>query len=156
MQIDRYERIFLYSSAVILAVFFSAVIFSVAETGIHLPTKADAINPNEVRSTAPFDDPGVFQTGPNSFDVVIIAEAWGYTPNQITVPAGAEVTFKVTSVDVIHGFMIPNTRVNAMLIPGHVTEVTYEFEEAGEHSVVCHEFCGIGHHTMFATVEVTG
>ena len=79
-----------------------------------------------------------------------------YTPNAIQVPAEAEVTFKVTSVDVIHGFMIPNTPVNAMLIPGHVTEVTYEFDEPGEHNVVCHEFCGIGHHTMFMTVEVTG
>ncbi len=155
MQIDRYERIFLYASSVILAVFFAAVILSVTEAGIHLPTKEDAINPNEVRSTAPFDQPGVFQTGPEAFDVVIVAEAWAYTPNAIQVPAGAEVTFKV-SVDVIHGLMIPNTPVNAMLIPGHVTEVTYEFDEPGEHNIVCHEFCGIGHHTMFMTVEVTG
>jgi len=156
MQIDRYERIFLYSSAVILAVFFAAVILSVTESGIHLPTKEDTIDPNAVRQTAPFDDPGVFQTGPGSFDAVIVAEAWGYTPNQVVVPAGAEVTFKVTSIDVIHGFMIPNTRVNAMLIPGQVTEVTYEFDEAGEHSIICHEFCGIGHHTMSAKVVVEG
>lgn len=156
MQVDRFERIFLYASLVVLAVFFGAVLLSVSEAGIHLPTDVDTIDPTQVGSTAPFDDPGVFQTGPGTFEVVMIAEAWGYTPNEVRVPAGAEVTFTVTSRDVIHGFMIPATTINAMLIPGQITRVTYTFDEAGEHLLLCHEFCGIGHHNMYAKVVVEG
>ena len=156
MKIDRYERIFLYASAVILALFFGAVLLSVSEAGIHLPTAEETIDPKAVDTTAPFDNPGVFNLGGGRVEVVMIAEAWGFTPNEITVPAGSEVTFTITSKDVIHGFMIPRTTVNAMLIPGHVTRITYEFDEAGEHNILCHEFCGIGHHNMYARVVVEG
>jgi cytochrome c oxidase subunit 2 len=156
MQIHRHERIFLYASIVVLGIFFGAVILSVTEAGIHLPTDVDTIDPQAVDSTAPFDEPGVFQTGPDTVEVVMVAEAWGYTPSEVTVPAGAEVTFTITSKDVIHGFMIPRTTLNAMLIPGQITRVTYTFDEAGEHDILCHEFCGIGHHNMFARVVVEG
>ena len=161
MQVHKHERIFLYASTVILALFFGAVMLSVTEAGIHLPTDEDTIDPQAVATTAPFDEPGVFQTGPDSFEVVMVASAWAYNPNEVTVPAGAEITFTVTSTDVIHGFMIPRTTVNAMLIPGHVTRVTYTFDEAGEHTLICHEFCGIGaggigHQNMFAKVVVSG
>lgn len=156
MKIDRYERIFLYASAVVLAIFFGAVMLSVTEAGIHLPSDEDTIDPQAVDRTVPFDNPGVFQLDGDRYLVVIVAEAWGYTPNQITVPAGAEVTFVATSKDVIHGFLIPRTTVNAMLIPGQVTRVTYTFDEPGEHDLLCHEFCGIGHHNMFARVVVEG
>lgn len=156
MQVDRFERIFLYASLAVLAVFFGAVLLSVSEAGIHLPTDVDTIDPTQIGSTAPFDDPGVFPAGPGKVEVVMIAEAWGYTPNEVRVPAGAEVTFTVTSRDVIHGFMIPATTINAMLIPGQITRVTYTFDEAGEHLLLCHEFCGIGHHNMYAKVVVEG
>ena len=69
MKIDRYERIFLYTAAVVLAAFFGAILFSVGEAGIHLPTKEDTIDPAEVRSTAPFDNPGVFETGKSGYAV---------------------------------------------------------------------------------------
>lgn len=156
MKIDRYERIFLYSSAVVLAIFFSAVILSVSEAGIHLPSDEDTLDPKAVDTTPPFDNPGVFPLGDGTYLAVIVAEAWGYTPNEIIVPAGAEVTFVATSRDVIHGFMVPRTTINAMLIPGQVTRVSYTFDEPGEHDLLCHEFCGIGHHNMFARVVVEG
>lgn len=156
MQIDRQERIFLYASIVVLGLFFGAILLSVTEAGIHLPSDVDTLDPQAVDTTAPFDNPGVFQIGPDEFQVVMVAEAWGYTPSEIRVPKGAEVTFTVTSKDVIHGFMIPETTVNAMLIPGQITRVTYTFDEAGEHNLLCHEFCGIGHHNMFARVVVEG
>jgi len=85
-----------------------------------------------------------------------VAQAFVFTPSEITVPAGAEVTFLIASKDVIHGFMIPRTTANAMVIPGQVTEVTYSFDDPGEHQIICHEFCGIGHHQMYGKVVVEG
>ena len=41
-----------------------------------------------------------------------------------------------------------------MLIPGQVSRATYTFREPGEHLLVCHEYCGAGHHLMFGKVTV--
>ena len=79
---------------------------------------------------------------------------WSFTPNEIRIPAGSEVTFLATSVDVIHGIHIEGTRVNMMLIPGQIARNTYRFEEPGEHLMVCHEYCGAGHHLMYGRVIV--
>ncbi|MHC4593143.1 MAG: cupredoxin domain-containing protein [Planctomycetota bacterium] len=75
-------------------------------------------------------------------------------PSEIRVPAGAEITFRLTSADVVHGFQIEGTRVNVMLLPGQITELTYTFREPGEHILICHEYCGINHHLMSGRVVV--
>ena len=109
---------------------------------------------NRIRLVFLEEEPGVFQTGENRYQVVMLGQAWSFTPNEVRVPAGAEVTFLVTSTDVIHGFNIEDTRVNAMLIPGQVARVTYTFREPGEHLIVCHEYCGLNHHMMWGRVIV--
>jgi cytochrome c oxidase subunit 2 len=59
------------------------------------------------------------------------------------------VKFRVTSSDVVHGFLIPDTNVNTMVVPGFVACTT-----AGEYAMPCHEFCGFGHQAMWAHVSV--
>lgn len=152
--IEKYERWFLYATAILLAAFFGAIVLSVTESDAHLQTDNGSIDPTAVRETPPFDEPGVFQTGDGTYDAVVIAQAWQFTPSEIRVPAGSEVTFYITSQDVIHGFMVPRTRLNGMVIPGRITEMTQSFDEAGEHTIICHEFCGIGHNAMFGKVVV--
>ena len=161
MQMEKYERWFLYATVALLVAFFIAVLASIGEAGIHLPTQVASIDPNKVSETPPFDDPGVFETGENKYDAVIVAQTWQFIPEEIRVPKGAEVTFIITSRDVIHGWLVPDTTMNAMIIPGQVTEVTYTFDEPGEYKFICHEFCGlandqIGHHSMFGKVVVEG
>ena len=151
---ERFEKAFLGLSAAMLVLFLAALFYAATAMGISLPSRAGELDPTEVRTTPPFDDPGIRQVGEGRYEVVMIGQAWGYQPSRLTLPAGAEITFRVTSPDVLHGFAIEGTRVNAMLIPGQVTEVTYTFREPGEHLVICHEYCGIGHHNMYATVEV--
>jgi len=156
LHVEKYERIFLYLTVAVLVAAFAAVILSVVESNIHLPTKSATVDPAQLESTPPFDAPGVFQVGDNEYQVVIVAQAFSFTPNEITVPAGAEVTFLVSSKDVIHGFTIPRTTVNVTVIPGQVSEVTYSFDEAGEHLIICNEFCGTGHQEMYGKVVVEG
>jgi cytochrome c oxidase subunit 2 len=64
------------------------------------------------------------------------------------------VTFIATSTDVLHGFEIAGTRLNMMLIPGQVAKNSYTFPEPGEHLIICHEYCGAGHHVMYGKVIV--
>jgi cytochrome c oxidase subunit 2 len=76
----------------------------------------------------------------------------------ITVPVGAAVEFRVTTLDVNHGFGVyaPDgslvTQTQAM--PGYVNRLRIVFDKAGEYTVLCLEFCGMSHHRMRAVVEV--
>jgi cytochrome c oxidase subunit 2 len=151
---ERYEKAFLGLSAVMLVLFLGALFYAATAMGISLPSRAGELDPNEVRTTPPFDDPGIRQLGPDRYEVVMIGQAWGFVPRELTLPAGAEIVFRVTSPDVIHGFDVEGTRLNAMLIPGQITELSYTFREPGKHLIICHEYCGIGHHEMYGTIEV--
>jgi cytochrome c oxidase subunit 2 len=86
--------------------------------------------------------------------VTVVAEMFFFDPDPIEVPAGRPVTFRLTSPDVIHGFEVVGTNANAMVIPGYVSEFTTTFAKPGEYMVVCHEYCGMLHHNMGATLVV--
>lgn len=152
--IVKIEKAFLTTGAILLVACLVALFYTSLAMGITLPGRAGTINPAELRTTAPFDEPGIRQTGPNSYEVVVIGYAWGYTPSTIEVPAGAEITFISTSRDVLHGLAVEGTRVNVMLIPGQVSRVVHTFREPNEHLLICHEFCGLAHHAMFGRVRV--
>ena len=154
MRAERYEKAFLMMSAGMLVVFLGALFYAAFAMGVSLPTRAGEVNPTEARSTPPFDDPGLRQVGPGQYEAVILASAWRFTPAELQVPAGSTVTFRLTSVDVLHGFNIEGTRINAMVVPGQITEVTYTFQEEGRHLMICHEYCGVLHHEMGGEIVV--
>lgn len=154
MKVHTYEQAFLWLGGTVLVACLAALTYGSLALGIHLPTKAGTIDPQAVATTPPFDQPGVRQVGPNQYEAVMIGRIWSFTPAQIEVPAGADVTFILTSADVIHGFNVEGTRVNMMLIPGQVTRNRYRFKQPGEYTIICHEYCGIGHHTMYGKVVV--
>jgi cytochrome c oxidase subunit II len=72
--------------------------------------------------------------------------------------AGEFVEFRISAADVTHGFCIYDrdgkvlTQTQAM--PGYVNRLRHRFVESGVYPVLCFEFCGIGHHTMKAQLEV--
>jgi cytochrome c oxidase subunit 2 len=154
MKVHTYERVFLTVGAIMLVAFLGALLYASVAMGIHLPGPAGKVDPAMVMRTPPFNTPGVHQTGPNQYQAVIVGFVWGFTPAEIRVPAGAEVTFTATTLDVIHGFEIEGTRLNMMLIPGRISQNTYRFASPGTHLLICHEYCGLGHQTMHARVIV--
>ena len=154
MKVHTYEKAFLWAGAVMLVVFMITLALTSYTMGISLPDDVDRIDPEQVRSMPPFDNPGVRETAPGKYEVVMLGQAWSFTPSEVRVPVGAEVTFLMTTPDVIHGFHVEGTRLNVMLIPGQVARVSYTFDEPGEHLIICHEYCGIGHHNMWGRVIV--
>ena len=60
----------------------------------------------------------------------------------------------IRHVDDHHAQLVNRNRHGMMLIPGQISQVTYTFDEPGEHLLICHEFCGIGHHVMYGKVIV--
>ena len=154
MKVHTYEQAFLWLGGTVLLACLAALTYGSVGLHIHLPTRAGTIDPQAVATTPPFDQPGVRQVGPNQYEAVIIGRIWSFTPTQIEVPAGADVTFTLTSADVIHGFNIEGTRMNMMLIPGQITRNRFRFKQPGEYTIICHEYCGVGHHTMYGKVVV--
>ena len=154
MHFHKYEKVWLVFGILSLIVFLSVVGIT-AFSHDHTPAGGmDTIDPEKVDETAPFDNPGVTQLGEDTYQVAIVAMAFGYDGGELRVPAGKEVVFKLTSKDVVHSFTIDNTKVNMMVVPGQVTTRSYTFAKPGKYLILCNEYCGTGHHYMFTEIEV--
>lgn len=154
MQIHRYERWWLTFGVTMLVAFLGLIAFAAFADNINPPTDMAQIDPTKVAQTPPFDKPGLHKLADGSYEAYYVAQVFSFTPAVLNVPLGAKVTFYVTSSDVVHGFFIPKTDVNMMVIPGWVNETSHTFRRAGEYLLICHEYCGIGHQNMFAKIEV--
>ncbi len=76
----------------------------------------------------------------------------------IELPANELVEFRVTSLDVNHGFAIYDesnrliTQTQAM--PGYVNRLRYKFNEPGTYNILCLEYCGMAHQIMRSSFTV--
>jgi cytochrome c oxidase subunit 2 len=149
-----YELAWILPSIAIPVAMLVAIIITAYGAGVHLPTDAGRVNPATLYTAPPFNKPGVYPVGPGRYEVRMVAGIWVFTPNEIRVPAGSTVEFIATSRDIVHGLLIHGVNVNVMLLPGHVSRVTARFDRPGEYPFVCHEYCGVAHHTMWGKVIV--
>jgi cytochrome c oxidase subunit II len=154
MQIHRYERWWLTFGFAMLIGFLALIAFAAFVDDINPPTDTQQVDPTKVSQTPPFDKPGLRRRADGSYEAYYVAKVFEFDPAQLAIPLGSKVTFYVTSADVVHGFFIPGTDINMMVIPGWVNEETHTFTRTGEYLLLCHEYCGIGHQNMFAKIEV--
>lgn len=154
MKMNRYEEIWLILSGAMLVIFMVITGYQTFALGMGPPSNKETIDPEKVDQTAPFDKPGVYQTGDNEYEVVMTLEVFNFNPGNIEIPAGSTVTFIMTSKDVVHGFQVVDTNLNAMVMPGHIQRVTQTFSKPGEYLVLCNEYCGTGHQHMSTVITV--
>jgi cytochrome c oxidase subunit 2 len=143
---DRAERLVLIISGGLLVVFLSAAVFAATWLEIGLPTC--------ITSMEPFESGEVIEHTEDRFEVHYLASMWEFDPEDVEVPVGATLDLYLTSEDVLHGFQIRGTNVNLMAVPGTVNYARVTFNEPGEYRIVCHEFCGVDHHAMAASINV--
>lgn len=76
----------------------------------------------------------------------------------VRVPQGQWVEFRVTSLDVNHGFAVyaPSNKLvgQTQAMPGYVNRLFLQLDEPGTYTVLCLEYCGPSHHIMRASFEV--
>jgi cytochrome c oxidase subunit 2 len=60
----------------------------------------------------------------------------------------------ISSMDLQHGFSIQPPNMNFQILPGYDHVLTITPTIAGEVSIICNEFCGIGHHLMTGRILV--
>src|SRR5699024_8218438 len=158
MNMHKYEKIWLLFGTATLLVFLIVVGVSAFYMGNKPPSCAVTIDPEQVDTWEPFNDPGLKQVGDNEYQLTIVASAFNFDVGNdekvIEVPKGAKVHFNVTTKDVIHGFELVGTNVNMMLEPGYISTYTNTFKNSGTYTLLCNEYCGTGHHLMTATIEV--
>jgi len=155
MHMHRLEKIWLAFGISMLLVFLGVLGVGAFAKGIHPPgDHRHTVDPETVDQTAPFNEPGLRKIGDNEYEAYMLAFAFGYAPEKMEVPAGATIHFHVTSKDVVHGFQIPGTNVNMMVMPGEVNQLTYTFKEPGEYLILCNEYCGVAHENMMTTIIV--
>jgi cytochrome c oxidase subunit 2 len=154
--IDPYEKAWMVISIVVLTGIMIAVTVAGFAFGIQAPSPQQRVDPNTVTQSGPFSKPGLTDLGGGQYEVYMVgtASGWIWEPKEIRVPVGSRVTFYLTSKDVQHGFMLWNTNLNMMVLPGQVSKGTVTFEKPGEYTYLCHEYCGIGHQTMSGKVIV--
>lgn len=74
------------------------------------------------------------------------------TANEIHVPVGVPVRFRITSGDVIHSFWIPALGGKTDAIPGRVNDTWLEADRVGTYRGQCVEYCGVEHALMALTL----
>jgi cytochrome c oxidase subunit 2 len=137
------------------------IIFAVAVSiagfamGIQVPSPEERVDPNTVALEGPWADPGLREVVPGKeYKAYVLAQTWQFLPREMTIPAGAKVTFYVTSKDVQHGFKLQDTNLNVQVIPGQVSKLAITIDEPGSYDFICTEYCGTGHAAMFGTLIV--
>jgi cytochrome c oxidase subunit II len=107
-----------------------------------------------VRAHGADEDPLVIEvTGWKFWWDVVYPDAGVRTANEIVVPVGQPVEFRVTSGDVIHSFWVPQLAGKIDMNPGLVNELRAEASEPGIYTGLCTEYCGIQHARMHFTVR---
>ncbi len=90
---------------------------------------------------------------PPGSDVYLIARLWQWWPI-LELKKDQSYRFHLSSLDWQHGFSLQPTNMNLQVHPGYELVTSMTPNAAGEFSVVCNEFCGIGHHTMVGKIYV--
>ncbi len=93
-------------------------------------------------------------------EVAVIARRWEFFPSTITVRKDVPVKIHLTTVDVSHGFSLPDFSQGSWVVSsdklkkGQIVTFTYTFTKAGEFTYACNVFCGSGHPKMKGKIIV--
>lgn len=79
---------------------------------------------------------------------------YGVTSTELVLPVDRQVLLRMTSLDVIHSFWVPEFRVKQDLVPGQTTELRITPTMIGDYTVRCAELCGTSHAYMEGAVHV--
>ncbi|WP_438315924.1 cytochrome B5 [Sporosarcina sp. FA9] len=165
MNLHKYEKIWLTLGSASLVLFLLIIGFAAFWKGTHPQSHIETIDPQNVEAHEAFkpENLGLTEVKNGQYVVNMVASAFMYDfgkdadgkqVERIRVPKGSTVLYQITSKDVVHGFQVAGTNVNMMVEPGHISRYETVMKNVGEFTVVCNEYCGIGHHLMYGTVEV--
>jgi cytochrome c oxidase subunit II len=86
--------------------------------------------------------------------VAIKVKCFESGPEEVTHEKGVPVVLQLSSLDVPHGFNLPDLDVRADVIPGKPAELRIVPQQAGRFVFHCDIFCGTGHEELEGAIVV--
>ena len=90
---------------------------------------------------------------PAGSDIYILGRLWQWWPNY-ELKKGETYRMHLSSLDWQHGFSLQPLNINMQVMPGYEMVLTITPDTDGEFTIVCNEYCGIGHHQMVGKIFV--
>jgi cytochrome c oxidase subunit 2 len=140
----------------VVSLIMLALIYAGLVHHINPPSNIEPIDPKTLHLSGEFTEPnlGTRVSADGQVTSRIVATQFTFQPRCLVLPANRRVTLRFATPDVIHGILVTGTNVNTMIVPGYVSQVHTVFTRTGELLMPCHEYCGLGHSEMFATLRV--
>lgn len=79
---------------------------------------------------------------------------YGIAASELVLPVDRQALLRLTSIDVIHSFWIPEFRIKTDAIPDQENRMRITPTEVGDYNVLCAELCGTAHAYMKAPARV--
>ena len=92
-------------------------------------------------------------SGCDGNDIYLRASTWQWYPI-LQLEKGREYRLHLSSMDYQHGFSLQPVNINLQVLPGYDYVAKITPTDTGEFTVVCNEFCSLGHHTMIGRIIV--
>ena len=86
-------------------------------------------------------------------DAYLLARMWQWYPI-LKLKEGQTYRLHISSMDLQHGFSLQPMNMNFQILPGYDHVLTITPTQKGEYTIICNEFCGIGHHLMTGRILV--
>ena len=90
---------------------------------------------------------------PPGGDAYLVARMWSWSP-VLKLRKGETYRLHLSSMDLQHGFSLQPLNMNFQVMPGYDHILTLTPTSSGEFTIVCNEFCGIGHDRMIGKILV--
>jgi cytochrome c oxidase subunit 2 len=90
---------------------------------------------------------------PAGSDIYLIARLWQWWPI-FELQKDENYRLHISSLDWQHGFSLQPVNINLQVHPGYEMVTTITPTDSGEFTIVCNEYCGIGHHQMVGKILV--
>jgi cytochrome c oxidase subunit 2 len=71
----------------------------------------------------------------------------------MVIPAGTDVEITLNSLDVLHGFYVPQFNFSRYASPGYLTQFDFNVLHPGTYRGQCTQLCGLYHSLMFFNVK---
>lgn len=92
-------------------------------------------------------------TPPPGSDIYVRGKQFGWDPI-LKLKVNQTYKLHLSAVDVNHGFSVFPINMNFQAVPGWDNLLTVTPTKAGMYTIICNEFCGIGHHAMIGKIYV--
>lgn len=90
---------------------------------------------------------------PAGSDVYLLGRLWQWYPI-LELEKDKEYRLHLSSMDWQHGFSLQPININLQVLPGYEMVLKITPDSAGEFTIICNEYCGIGHHMMVGKIYV--